>query len=83
MSTRVKKTLLTLVQGTVLTALLSVHNLTKPGHLEITPWTVLWMVVWVAIAGYTWWFYGDSEKAVALQAKVEAKKAARRTSRQG
>jgi hypothetical protein len=73
MSIRIKKTLLSLsygIPGLVCSALF--------GHLS-TISIAVWTVIWAAIVGYAWWWHGDSEKAVALRTKAEAKKAQRQS----
>ncbi|MFD8736293.1 hypothetical protein ACFV06_15460 [Streptomyces sp. NPDC059618] len=40
----------------------------------VAPWAAGFAALFAAITWYTWWFYGDSPKALALQAKAEAKR---------
>lgn len=40
----------------------------------VAAWAVGFAVLFAAITWYTWWFHGDSSKALALQAKAEAKR---------
>ncbi|MEZ0096323.1 hypothetical protein [Streptacidiphilus sp. EB129] len=79
MSLRVKKTLLSLLRGVVLMAALTAYGLSKPHtHFALTLPFVFLSVFWIAITVYTWWWYGDSEKAVALRARAEEKRVAPR-----
>ncbi|MDH6122911.1 hypothetical protein [Kitasatospora sp. GAS204B] len=72
MSIRMKKTLLSLAY-----CIPGVMGIALFGHLG-TISIAVWTVIWAATVGYAWWWYGDSEKAVALRTKAEAKKAQRR-----
>lgn len=75
MSNRMKRTLVSAVRGVAmvfgLTALWMIQGASPAGVL---PWAVGFAVVFAVITWYTWWFYGDSSKALALQARAEAKK---------
>ncbi|WP_406482623.1 hypothetical protein [Streptomyces sp. NBC_01615] len=75
MNLRTKKALMALLRGAIVLGGWTVFGLARGGHLAITPLFLAFVVLFVAIAGYTWWWYGDSEKAVALRAKADAKKA--------
>ncbi|MFI9367003.1 hypothetical protein ACIG5E_39125 [Kitasatospora sp. NPDC053057] len=77
MNLRTKKTLMVLLRGAIVPGLSTIYGLARGDHLVVTPLFVGFVAFFVASAGYTWWWYGDSPKAVALRAKVEAKKAAR------
>lgn len=78
MSNRLKRTLVSAVGGVAtvfgLTALWMSQGASPAG---VVPWAVGFAVIFAVITWYTWWFYGDSSKALALQAKAEAKKSQR------
>ncbi|MQS15945.1 hypothetical protein F7Q99_27740 [Streptomyces kaniharaensis] len=75
MNLRTKKTLTALLSGAILHIFSIINILSRGAHL--TPVFFVFVALNLAIAGYTWWWYGDSPKAVGLRAKAEAKKAAR------
>ncbi|MFH8385546.1 hypothetical protein ACH4E7_32205 [Kitasatospora sp. NPDC018058] len=77
MNLRTKKTLTVLLRGAIALCFSTLWGLARGGHLAVTPLGLVFVALFVAIAGYTWWWYGDSPKAVALRAKADAKKAAR------
>ncbi|MFC1404851.1 MULTISPECIES: hypothetical protein [Streptacidiphilus] len=84
MSLRIRRALIVLAVWVGINLLLTVPDMAKPGwHWGITPGFTVYTLVGVAYAGYVWWAYGPSEKAVALRAKAEAKKAERRMQRLG
>ncbi|MER7668322.1 hypothetical protein ABTY61_07620 [Kitasatospora sp. NPDC096128] len=77
MNLRTKKTLSTLLIGAILLTCSILSRLANGGHFALNPFFFGFVALFLASAGYTWWWYGDSPKAVALRAKAEAKKAAR------
>ncbi|WP_189923049.1 hypothetical protein [Kitasatospora xanthocidica] len=77
MNLRTKKTLGVLLRGAIVLACSTLFGLARGGHFGVNPLFFVFVALFLAIAGYTWWWYGDSPKAVAVRAKVEAKKAAR------
>lgn len=79
MSTRVRKTLLVVAWGVCLIAVYIVLGLGTP-HTRIAPTAVsyLMLAVWVLSVVRTWWWYGDSEKAVAQRTQAAERRAARR-----
>ncbi|MBF9069063.1 hypothetical protein [Streptacidiphilus fuscans] len=77
MNLRAKKTLGALVRGALVLTFWTLYGLSRGGRLGFNPVFLGFVVFFVLIAGYTWWWYGDSPKAVALRAKAEAKKAER------
>ena len=78
MSNRLKRALVTAARGAAVILLLGAFRMTGGASLAgLAPWAVGWAVIFAAITWYTWWFYGDSPKALALQAKAEAKRAQR------
>jgi hypothetical protein len=78
MSLRAKKTL---AAGLRAAALLTVITVLRFAQGVSASSTTVWLAVFVTldalIAGYTWWFFGESPKAVALRAKADAKTANR------
>jgi hypothetical protein len=79
MSLRVKKTVFALLRGVALMAALTAYDLSKPHtHFAITLPFVLFSLFWIAVTGYTWWWFGNSETAVAQRTRAEEKRAARR-----
>ena len=82
MQLRIKKTLTFFAIWLGADLLWTVPNMSKPGwHWEITPGFTVYTLAGVVYAGFVWWAYGPSEKAVAMRAKAEAKKAERRVQR--
>lgn len=78
MSTRLKRTLVSAARGAAVVFVLAALQMSRGASLaEVVPWAVGFAVIFAVITWYTWWFYGDSPKALALQAKVEAKKTQR------
>jgi hypothetical protein len=77
MNLRTKKTLGVLLRGAIILGGLTVLGLARGGHLALTVPFVACVLVYVAIAGYAWWYHGDSPKAVALRAKAEVKRGLR------
>ncbi len=73
-----KRTLVAAARGAAVILLFGAFRMTRGASLAgLAPWAVGWAVIFAAITWYTWWFYGDSPKALALQAKAEAKRAQR------
>ncbi|QMU79704.1 hypothetical protein GXW83_32370 [Streptacidiphilus sp. PB12-B1b] len=84
MQLRIKKTLAVFAVLVGINLLWSIPNMTKSGwHWAITPGFTAYTLFSVAYAGFVWWAYGPSERAVAMRAKAEAKKAERRAQRLG
>ncbi|MER7768819.1 hypothetical protein [Kitasatospora sp. NPDC096140] len=77
MNLRTKKTLSVLLKGALILTFWTVYGLARGGQFRLNPFFFVSVALFLAIAGYTWWWYGDSDKAVALRAQVEVKKAAR------
>ncbi|MGW3911791.1 hypothetical protein ACWEBX_09720 [Streptomyces sp. NPDC005070] len=75
MSNRLKRTLVAAARGAAmvlgLTAFWMMQGASPAG---VAPWAVGFAVLFAVITWYTWWYYGDSSKALALQAKAEAKR---------
>ncbi|MFF2073908.1 hypothetical protein ACFVXG_04035 [Kitasatospora sp. NPDC058162] len=76
MNLRTKKTLTTLLSGTIVFTCSTLYRLSR-GWQPFTPVFFGFVALFLATTWYTWWWYGDSPKAVALRATAEAKKAAR------
>ncbi|MEU8929929.1 hypothetical protein AB0D30_08575 [Streptomyces sp. NPDC048409] len=74
MSNRLRRTLVAAARGAAsvcgLVVFWMVLGFSPAG---IVPWAVGFAALFAAITWYTWWFYGDSPKALALRAKAEAK----------
>lgn len=77
MNIRTKKTLTVLLRGAVILTFWTFYGLARGGHLGFNPIFFACVALYLASAGYTWWWYGDSPRAVALRAKREARKVAR------
>jgi non-ribosomal peptide synthetase component F len=77
MNLRTKKTLGVLLRGAIIFGGLTVLGLARGGHLALTVPFVVCVSLYLAGAGYTWWYYGDSPKAVGLRAKAEVKRGLR------
>ncbi|MFJ9950096.1 hypothetical protein [Kitasatospora sp. NPDC091207] len=76
MNLRTKKTLTALLKGAIVLGACALYSHARGGHLATTPLFLGFIALNLAIAGYTWWWYGDSPKAVEVRAKAEAGKAA-------
>ncbi|MEW2621457.1 hypothetical protein [Streptomyces sp. NPDC048106] len=75
MSNRLKRTLMSAIRGVaVVLGLIALWMIRGASPTRLVPWAVGFAVVFALITWYTWWFYGDSSKALALRAKAEAKK---------
>ena len=75
MSNRLKRTLVSAARGAAMVFALAALWMSRGASLAgVVPWAVGLAVISAGITWYTWWFYGDSPKALALQAKAEAKK---------
>ncbi|RKE05005.1 hypothetical protein [Streptomyces sp. TLI_171] len=83
MNLRTKKTLRTLVTGAIVITFWTVYDLARGRHLGLNPVFFGMVAVYLAGAGYTWWWYGDSPKAVAMRAKAEDKREAARQRESG
>ena len=80
MSLRVKKTLTHLGIGVAVVVVFTLIGIShKPAHFGFTLPFGIFAAFWLALTGYTWWVWGNSEKAVALRAKAEQRKAAKLT----
>ncbi|MET8625507.1 hypothetical protein ABZW30_17465 [Kitasatospora sp. NPDC004669] len=77
MNLRTKKTLSALLKGAIVLTCSTLYRLARGWQLVVDPVFFAFVALFLASAGYTWWWYGDSPKAVAMRANVEAKKAAR------
>ncbi|MFJ5531232.1 hypothetical protein [Streptomyces sp. NPDC093261] len=78
MSNRLKRTLVAAARGAAMAfPILGLRMTQGASPAAVAPWAVGWAVLFVGITWYTWWFYGYSPKALALQAKAEAKRARR------
>ncbi|MFJ2399426.1 hypothetical protein ACIOTI_42820 [Streptomyces sp. NPDC087843] len=74
MSNRLKRTLVSAARGAAMVlGLTTIWMIRGASPAGVAPWAVGFAVLFAAITWYTWWFYGDSPKALALQAKAEAK----------
>ncbi|MGV9701050.1 hypothetical protein [Streptomyces sp. NPDC003483] len=75
MSTRSKRTLVAAARGSaVVLALIALRMMQGASPAEVAAWAVGFAALFAVITWYTWWFHGDSSKALALQAKAEAKR---------
>ncbi|WP_331744899.1 hypothetical protein OG762_51210 (plasmid) [Streptomyces sp. NBC_01136] len=75
---RLKRTWVAAARGSVMVFVLAALQMSQGASLaEVVPWAAGFAVVFAVTTWYTWWFYGDSPKALALQAKAEAKKTQR------
>ncbi|MEU3242525.1 hypothetical protein [Streptomyces sp. NPDC006875] len=75
MSSRSKRTLVAAVRGAaVVLALTALRMMQGASPAGVAAWAVGFAVLFAAITWYTWWFHGDSSKALAMQAKAEAKR---------
>ncbi|MFY4717598.1 hypothetical protein [Streptomyces sp. LaBMicrA B280] len=75
MSNRSKRTLMAAARGTAMVFVLTALQLGRGASLTgLLPWLAGWTALFAAITWYTWWYYGDSPKALTLQAKAEAKR---------
>ncbi|WP_181649678.1 hypothetical protein [Streptomyces sp. WAC00263] len=72
MNLRLKKTLTVLLSGAITLGGWTLVSLSRGGHLGVNPVFIGFVILFLATAGYTWWWYGESEKAMAWRAKVEA-----------
>ncbi|MER6062404.1 hypothetical protein ABT167_14655 [Streptomyces sp. NPDC001792] len=78
MSNRLKRTLVSAARGAAMVFVLAAFWMSRgASSAAVLPWALGFAAMFAAITWYTWWFYGDSPKALALQAKAEAKKAQR------
>ncbi|MGV9887182.1 hypothetical protein [Streptomyces sp. NPDC003395] len=78
MSNRLKHTLVSAARGTAMVFVLAAFWMARGASpATVVPRALGFAALFAAITWYTWWFYGDSPKALALQAKAEAKKARR------
>ncbi|MBD0695991.1 hypothetical protein [Streptomyces sp. CBMA123] len=76
MNLRTKKTLTALLRGALVIGACTLYGHVRGGHFAVTPLFLGFIALNLATVGYTWWWYGDSPKAVEFRAKAEAKKAA-------
>ncbi|MEV6105399.1 hypothetical protein AB0M28_11900 [Streptomyces sp. NPDC051940] len=78
MSNRAKRTLTSAVRGAVVVSALVVLWTSRGTALvDVVPWAGGFAATFAALTWYTWWFYGDSPRALTLQAKAAAQKAER------
>ncbi|MEV0179178.1 hypothetical protein AB0I54_07730 [Streptomyces sp. NPDC050625] len=79
MSNRLKRTLASAARGAAITSVLVVYWASRGASpAGLAPWATGVAALFAGITWYTWWFYGESPKALALQAKAEAKAAAKK-----
>jgi hypothetical protein len=70
MSNRLKRTLWSAAQGAAMLLALTAMKLSQGASpLGFLPWGVGFAALIAATTWYTWWFHGDSPKAVALREK--------------
>ncbi|MGY4741313.1 hypothetical protein [Streptomyces sp. ATMOS53] len=78
MSNRLKRTLASAARGAALVFGLVVYWISRGAQpAGVMPWAIGFAALFAGITWYTWWFYGESPKALALQAKAEEKKTQR------
>ncbi|WP_109005622.1 hypothetical protein [Streptomyces rishiriensis] len=78
MSNRSKRTLASGARGAVMLTALGAYWMSQGASpAGMAPWALAFTALFTGITCYTWWYYGDSPKALALQAKTEAKKTQR------
>jgi hypothetical protein len=78
MSNRLKRTLVSAARGAAMVFAIAAFWMIRGASLAaVAPWAVGFAAMFAGVTWYTWWFYGDSPKARALQAKAEAKKTQR------
>ncbi|WP_345694670.1 hypothetical protein [Kitasatospora terrestris] len=77
MNLRTKKTSAALLKGAIVLTGVALYRAARGWQLEADPVFFVFVVLFLGSVGYTWWWYGDSPKAVAVRANAEAKKAAR------
>jgi hypothetical protein len=73
---RTKKTLAALLRAVVLSGAVLLVLRGRTGHFAVTPAFLGCTVLLLASVGYTWWWYGESAKAVEMREKAGAKPAA-------
>ncbi|MFE0511129.1 hypothetical protein [Streptomyces sp. NPDC058964] len=77
-SNRLKRTLASAVRGAAIVFGLVMYWLARGASpTGMAPWAIGFAALFAGTTWYTWWFYGQSPKALALQAKAEAKKTQR------
>lgn len=75
MPNRSKRTLMAAARGSVMVFVIAALQLGRGASLTgLLPWTAGWAAIFAAVTWYTWWFYGDSPKALTLRARAEAKR---------
>ncbi|MFJ5232531.1 hypothetical protein ACIQBJ_21885 [Kitasatospora sp. NPDC088391] len=78
MDLRTKKTLSVLLRGAIILAGWTLFGLARGKRLGVSTGFLIFLAVYAALAGYTWWWYGDSPGAVARREKAEYRKARRK-----
>ncbi|MER6411536.1 hypothetical protein [Streptomyces humidus] len=78
MSNRVKRTWASAGRGAAILLGLVAYWISRDASpAGVVRWAVPFAVLFAGITCYTWWYHGGSPKALALQAKAEAKKTRR------
>ncbi|MDX3244780.1 hypothetical protein [Streptomyces sp. ME18-1-4] len=78
MSNRLKRTLASVARGAAIIFGLVVYWTSRDASpAGVVRWAIGFAAIFAGITWYTWWFYGESPKALALQAKAEEKKTQR------
>lgn len=74
MSNRLKRTLVSAAKGAAMVFVLTTWRMIQGASpAEVVQWAIGPTAIFAMTTWYTWWYNGDSSKALALQAKAEAK----------